>query len=139
MYKAANCTECICREINRNLSLIDCLEADSAFQNFLWSILIRKRLKSIVLWWSSKSIFSDTNQGRLWRTKVSVGTKQRSRSNRSSSIYKICFLFSAIPLYIRRNNRLTFKQSYREVSYWGCQKKGWLYIDNLISGGENSE
>ena len=49
MYKAANCTECICREINRNLSLIDCLEADSAFQNFLWSILIRKRLKSIVL------------------------------------------------------------------------------------------
>ena len=92
-----------------------------------------------VMRWSSKSIFSDTNQGRLWRTKVSVGTKQRSRSNRSSSIYKICFLFSAISLYIRRNNRLTFKQSYREVSYWGCQKKGLLYIDNLISGGENSE
>ena len=59
------------------------------------------------------------------RTKVSLGLKRRSQTNRSSSIYKTWVWFSAISLHTTRSNVWTSTQLHKEVFCWSCWNKGW--------------
>ena len=95
---------------------------------------------SSVMWWSSKSISSDSNQGRRsLYTKVSPGSKRRSQLNRSFLIYKTCVWFSTIffTLEAKMNEHLS---SYTETCLAEVAEiKEDLYVDHLVNGGENFE
>ena len=113
------------------LSLNDCLETGAALENLLCGILIRARFKVAALCGDfSKGISSDV---RLTLTlifglctKVSLGPKRRSQSNRSYLIHKACVFLMQSPFILEGT---TSKKLHREVScssYWNeWRSVGW--------------